>query len=152
MAVPSLQPVGIIDDFAVEAWDLSKRHGTLDAVDSVDFTVKRGAVFVFLGPDSAGEAATIEMLCTLARPTGGSAAVTGLDVAAHPNAVRRGIGLVFQGRTLDRQLTAEENLRFHAVLYGCPETRWLCRRRPAPGRVCRPEHAGRSKGQVPDRR
>ena len=60
------------------------------------------------------------MLCTLARPTAGSARVAGYDVVEDARWVRRHIGLVFQEQTLDDQLTAEENLRFHAVLYGVP--------------------------------
>jgi ABC-2 type transport system ATP-binding protein len=60
------------------------------------------------------------MLCTLARPTGGHATVAGFDVGRQPRAVRRRIGLVFQEQTLDDRLTAEQNLRFHAVLYHVP--------------------------------
>lgn len=72
------------------------------------------------GPNGAGKSTTISMLCTLATPTTGSARVAGFDVVAQPQAVRRRIGLVFQEPTLDDQLTAEENLRFHAVLYRVP--------------------------------
>jgi ABC-2 type transport system ATP-binding protein len=60
------------------------------------------------------------MLCTLAHPTSGQASVAGYDIVTRAKAVRRHIGLVFQEQTLDDQLTAEENLRFHAVLYGVP--------------------------------
>ncbi|MGH9040819.1 MAG: ATP-binding cassette domain-containing protein, partial [Acidimicrobiia bacterium] len=75
-----------------------------------------------LGPNGAGKSTTIRMLCTLTRPSAGQARVAGFDVARQPRAVRRSIGLVFQDQTLDEQLTAEENLRFHAVLYGVPRT------------------------------
>jgi ABC-2 type transport system ATP-binding protein len=77
-------------------------------------------VFAFLGPNGAGKSTTIKMLCTLSRPTGGHATVAGFDVATRAKAVRRHIGLVFQEQTLDEQLTANENLRFHAVLYRVP--------------------------------
>ncbi|HUY23375.1 MAG TPA: ATP-binding cassette domain-containing protein [Acidimicrobiales bacterium] len=105
---------------AVEASGLSKRYGEVEAVKDVSFSVSRGEVFAFLGPNGAGKTTTIKMLCTLARPTGGTATVGGFDVQRQPKAVRRHIGLVFQEQTLDDQLTAEENLRFHAVLYHVP--------------------------------
>ena len=105
---------------AVEVSGLGKRFGDLEAVVDVSFAVRPGEVFAFLGPNGAGKSTTIKMLCTLARPTGGRASVAGFDVATSPRAVRARIGLVFQDQTLDEQLTAEENLRFHAVLYGVP--------------------------------
>jgi len=105
------------EPLAVEADGIVKRFGTLEAVAGVSFSVARGEVFAFLGPNGAGKSTTINMLCTLARPTAGRARVAGFDVVARPKAVRRHIGLVFQEQTLDEQLTANENLRFHAVLY-----------------------------------
>ena len=105
---------------AVEAAGLCKSYGDVDAVRNVSFSVGRGEVFAFLGPNGAGKTTTIKMLCTLARPTGGRATVAGYDVERQPRAVRRHIGLVFQEQTLDDQLTVEENLRFHAVLYHVP--------------------------------
>jgi ABC-2 type transport system ATP-binding protein len=97
---------------------LTKRYGDLAAVNGIDFSVAQGEIFAFLGPNGAGKSTTIKMLCTLARPTSGRANVAGFDVVTQARAVRRHIGLVFQEQTLDDQLTAEENLRFHAVLYG----------------------------------
>jgi ABC-2 type transport system ATP-binding protein len=105
---------------AVEAIHLSKTYGEIEAVRDVSFTVAPGEVFAFLGPNGAGKSTTINMLCTLALPTSGEARVAGFDVVRQPKAVRRRIGLVFQEQTLDQQLTADENLRFHAVLYGMP--------------------------------
>jgi ABC-2 type transport system ATP-binding protein len=105
---------------AVEVSGLSKRYGAVEAVKDISFSVARGEVFAFLGPNGAGKTTTIKMLCTLARPTGGKATVDGFDVQRQPKAVRRHIGIVFQEQTLDDQLTAEENLRFHAVLYDIP--------------------------------
>jgi ABC-2 type transport system ATP-binding protein len=105
---------------AVEVHDLTKRYGDLAAVDGIDFSVAQGEIFAFLGPNGAGKSTTIKMLCTLAHPTSGRAVVAGFDVATQAKSVRRHIGLVFQEQTLDDQLTAEENLRFHAVLYGVP--------------------------------
>ena len=100
--------------------DLVRRFGDFTAVDSISFEVFEGEVFAFLGPNGAGKSTTINMLCTLAHPTEGQVTVAGFDVAARPKAVRRNIGLVFQDQTLDDRLTAQENLRFHAVLYRVP--------------------------------
>lgn len=103
---------------AVDVQHLTKRFDKLTAVDDVTFRVHQGEVFAFLGPNGAGKSTTINVLCTLARPSAGRALIAGYDVVQRPKAVRRVIGLVFQEQTLDDQLTAEENLRFHAVLYG----------------------------------
>ncbi len=91
------------------------------AVDGVHLQVRKGEIFAFLGPNGAGKSTTIKMLCTLLRPTDGKASIAGFDIETSPREVRRRIGLVFQERTLDDQLTAEQNLRFHAVLYGVPK-------------------------------
>ena len=80
--------------------------------------VEAGQIYGFLGPNGAGKSTTIEMLCTIRNPDAGSARVAGFDVVAERDQVRRRIGLVFQQQTLDQQLTAEQNLRFHADLYG----------------------------------
>jgi ABC-2 type transport system ATP-binding protein len=99
---------------------LAKRYGDIQAVAGVDFEVFRGETFGFLGPNGAGKTTTINMLCTLATPTSGSATVAGYDVVHERDDVRRSIGLVFQDTTLDSYLTAERNLQFHAELYGVP--------------------------------
>jgi ABC-2 type transport system ATP-binding protein len=104
----------------IEVHDLVKRFDDFTAVRGISFEVKEGEVFAFLGPNGAGKSTTINMLCTLSKPTSGSAIVAGFDVGERPKAVRRNIGLFFQEQTLDDQLTAEENLRFHAVLYRVP--------------------------------
>ena len=109
-----------VEEAAVEVTDLVKRYGDLDAVRGISFTVAAGETFGFLGPNGAGKSTTISMLCTLLRPTSGTARVAGFDVVAERSEVRRHIGLVFQDTTLDDYLTAEENLRFHAELYGVP--------------------------------
>ncbi len=107
-------------DAAVVTVDLVKRYGELTAVDGVSLSVTPGEIFAFLGPNGAGKSTTIRMLCTLTRPTSGQAWVAGMDVSRDPRAVRQRIGLVFQDQTLDVQLTAAENLRFHAALYDIP--------------------------------
>jgi ABC-2 type transport system ATP-binding protein len=103
---------------AIEASDLRKSFDGFEAVRGVSFEVPVGEVFGFLGPNGAGKTTTINMLCTLAKPTGGSARVAGRDVVRDRDVVRRNIGLVFQDPTLDSYLTAEQNLRLHADLYG----------------------------------
>jgi ABC-2 type transport system ATP-binding protein len=103
---------------AIAVEQLSKSFGEIEAVRGVSFEVPAGEVFGFLGPNGAGKTTTINMLCTLTRPSGGSASVAVYDVVAARDAVRRQIGLVFQDPTLDGYLSAEQNLRLHAELYG----------------------------------
>ncbi|HKX08729.1 MAG TPA: ATP-binding cassette domain-containing protein [Stellaceae bacterium] len=105
---------------AIAAEQLVKRYGEIEAVRGIDLSVMRGEIFGFLGPNGAGKSTTISMLCTLLRPTSGRAAVAGFDVAGDPDSVRTRIGLVFQDPALDEQLTAKENLEFHAFLYDVP--------------------------------
>jgi ABC-2 type transport system ATP-binding protein len=113
-ASPDREPV-------ISVHGLAKRYGDIQAVAGVDFEVFRGETFGFLGPNGAGKTTTINMLCTLATPTAGSATVAGYDVVRERDDVRRSIGLVFQDTTLDTYLSAERNLRFHAELYGVPK-------------------------------
>jgi ABC-2 type transport system ATP-binding protein len=107
---------------AIEVAGLTKTYPggdtVIEAVRGIDLRVQAGQTFGFLGPNGAGKSTTIEMLCTIRNPTSGTARVAGFDVVRQRNEVRRRIGLVFQQQTLDQQLTAEQNLRFHADLYG----------------------------------
>jgi ABC-2 type transport system ATP-binding protein len=103
---------------AIAVKDLRKSFGEFEAVRGVSFAVEVGEVFGFLGPNGAGKTTTINMLCTLAKPTSGGATVAGFDVVTARDDVRRHIGLVFQDPTLDGYLTAAQNLRMHAELYG----------------------------------
>jgi ABC-2 type transport system ATP-binding protein len=105
---------------AISVRELTKRYGPVEAVRGIDFDVARGETFGFLGPNGAGKSTTISILCTLINPTSGRALVAGHDVVRQRDTVRRNIGLVFQDTTLDTYLTAEQNLRFHADLYGVP--------------------------------
>src|SRR5262245_1356601 len=101
----------------IQVEQLTKKFGEITAVDGVSFTVGAGEIFGFLGPNGAGKSTTIKMLATLLKPTSGRASLAGFDVATQPDDVRRAIGLVFQDQSLDHRLTADENLRFHAMLY-----------------------------------
>jgi ABC-2 type transport system ATP-binding protein len=103
---------------AIAVQDLVKDFDEVRAVRGVSFEVAMGEVFGFLGPNGAGKTTTINMLCTLATPTSGEARVAGHDVVRERDDVRRNIGLVFQDPTLDGYLTAAQNLRLHAELYG----------------------------------
>jgi ABC-2 type transport system ATP-binding protein len=96
------------------------KKGPVTAVDDVSFAVDRGEIFGLLGPNGAGKTTTIGMLCTLLRPTAGTAILNGYDIVTQPHFVRKSIGLVFQDPSLDERLTARENLDFHARLYGVP--------------------------------
>src|SRR3954468_3680692 len=107
---------GLLPAIAVN--DLRKSFGDVEAVSGVSFEVAAAEIFGFLGPNGAGKTTTINMLCTLTRPSAGSAFVAGHDVVRERDDVRRHIGLVFQDQTLDGYLTAEQNLRMHAELYG----------------------------------
>src|SRR3989440_2162377 len=105
---------------AILVQGLVKRFEDVEAVRGIAFDVRPGETFGFLGPNGAGKSTTINMLCTLVRPSAGRALVAGHDVRAERDEVRRNIGLVFQDTTLDNYLTAEQNLRLHAELYGVP--------------------------------
>ena len=105
----------------IEASNLVKRFGELEAVKGVSFSVKEGEIFGFLGPNGAGKTTTINILCTLLKPTDGQAKVNGYDVIKKRSQVRQSIGLVFQEPSLDDYLTAEQNLRFHGYAYGIPK-------------------------------
>jgi ABC-2 type transport system ATP-binding protein len=119
-AAPNLRDAGG-GEVVISVSGLTKRYGEVEAVRGIDFEVARGETFGFLGPNGAGKTTTIKILCTLANATSGTATVAGYDAAAYRDAVRRNIGLVFQDTTLDTYLTAAQNLRFHAELYGVPK-------------------------------
>ncbi len=104
----------------IEVDRLTRRFNGFTAVDGISFSVGRKEIFGFLGPNGAGKTTTISMLCTLLKPTAGGATLNGFDITSQQDAVRQSIGIVFQDPTLDDQLTARENLHFHAMLYNVP--------------------------------
>jgi ABC-2 type transport system ATP-binding protein len=114
------QAAGIAASAAVRAKGLCKRYGELAAVDGLDLEIAPGEFLGLLGPNGSGKTTTLHMLATLIRPSAGSAAVAGFDVAADPVSVRAAIGLVFQESALDRALTVAENLRFAGLLHDLP--------------------------------
>ncbi len=104
----------------IEIEHLTKRYKKQEAnaVDDVSFTVAAGEFFALLGPNGAGKTTTISILTTSLLPTSGSVHVAGYDVVGEASKVRQHIGVIFQKPSLDLNLTAEENVRMHAVLYG----------------------------------
>ncbi|MCL4397912.1 ATP-binding cassette domain-containing protein [Patescibacteria group bacterium] len=104
----------------IEVTNLVKKFGDFTAVNNISFSVAAGEVFAFLGPNGAGKTTTIKMLTTLLAPTSGKILINGQSPAENQDAVRKSFGIVFQDPSLDDELTAYENLQFHAVLYGVP--------------------------------
>jgi ABC-2 type transport system ATP-binding protein len=101
----------------IEVEHLVKKFGPLVAVDDISFAVEEGEIFGFLGPNGAGKTTSINILCTLMKPTSGRASLNGYDVTRQQNQVRSSLGLVFQDPSLDIRLTALQNLKFHAFVY-----------------------------------
>jgi ABC-2 type transport system ATP-binding protein len=102
----------------IEVKNLTKKFGDFIAVDNISFSVEKGEIFAFLGPNGAGKTTTIKMLTTLLQPTVGEVKVNGFNLKNERDDVRRSFGIVFQDPSLDDELTAYENMDFHAVLYG----------------------------------
>ena len=104
----------------IETNKLTRKFNGFTAVDSINLQIRKGELFGLLGPNGAGKTTTLSMLSTIRRPTSGTARVNGFDVNTQQDEVRNSIGIVFQDPSLDDELTAYENLDFHAMLYGMP--------------------------------
>ena len=104
----------------IEVENLTKRYrGAKDsAVNAISFSVRAGEFFTLLGPNGAGKTTTISILTTTLNSTSGTVRIAGYDIRRAASTVRQNIGIIFQQPSLDFNLTAEENVRFHAVLYG----------------------------------
>ena len=102
---------------AISANELTRVYGKLTAVDHISFEVEEGESFGLLGLNGAGKTTTLMMLSTLLRPTSGSAKVFGYDIVRQSDEVRRFIGVVFEERAVDIQLTGRQNLDLHARMY-----------------------------------
>jgi len=105
---------------SIEIKNVTKKYGNFTAVDNISFNVKKGEVFAFLGPNGAGKTTTIKMLTTLLNPTSGEIFMNGHNVTENPHQTRKSFGIVFQDPSLDNELTAYENMMFHAMLYKLP--------------------------------
>jgi ABC-2 type transport system ATP-binding protein len=102
---------------SIETVDLTKNFEDVTAVDRLSIQVESGEVFGLLGPNGAGKTTTLGILCTILKPTSGTARVNGFDVVRDPAKVRKSIGIVFQDPSLDNRLTGRENMEMHAELY-----------------------------------
>ncbi len=107
--------------FMIKVENITKKYGKFTAVDGVSFDVKEGEVFAFLGPNGAGKTTTIKMLTTLLQPTQGKIFLDNHSVTENPAQTRKSFGIVFQDPSLDNELTAYENMQFHAILFGVPK-------------------------------
>jgi ABC-2 type transport system ATP-binding protein len=101
----------------IEVKELVKKFKEFTAVDNVSFSVNKGEIFAFLGPNGAGKTTTIKMLTTLLLPTSGEITLDGTNPLIEKHKARHSFGIVFQDPSLDDELTAYENMEFHAVMY-----------------------------------
>src|SRR5664280_2072451 len=118
-----------LGDDAIVVTGLRKKFGDFTAVDGVDFKVKRGEIFGFLGPNGSGKTTTIRMLCGVIAPTSGGGTVMGYDVVKDPERVRENMGYMSQKFSLFQDLTVDENLRFYAGIYGLSDEKFAERRK-----------------------
>lgn len=104
----------------IQVSNLVKKYKKADrnAVDGISFEVEEGQFFAFLGPNGAGKTTTISILTTTLAKTAGEVKIATFDIDKQANKVRQNVGIIFQNPSLDQNLTAEENVRFHAILYG----------------------------------
>ncbi len=107
-------------DYAIQARGLTRRFGSLVAVDRVDLDVPSGRIYGFLGPNGSGKSTTIRMLCGLLRPSAGQASVLGLDAARDSEALKNRIGYMTQSFSLYQDLSVGENLQFIGEIYAVP--------------------------------
>jgi ABC-2 type transport system ATP-binding protein len=112
-------PKNPVSEYAVEVKNLVKkyRNSKVAAVNDVSFYVEKGSFFSLLGPNGAGKTTAISIITTLLSKTSGHVTINGFDVEKQASLVRQNIGVIFQNPSLDLNLTAEENIRFHANLY-----------------------------------
>ncbi len=101
----------------IEVNHLVKRYDQFEAVKDISFQVQKGELFGFLGVNGAGKSTTINMLCTLLKPTGGNAIVAGCQLGKENEAIKRKIGVVYQHNVLDSLLTVEENLKLRGSMF-----------------------------------
>ena len=126
----------------IEAEGIVHAYGERRALDDVSFRVGAGEIFGLLGPNGAGKTTLFRVLSTLMAPTAGRASVDGRDTVREAAAVRRAIGVVFQAPSLDRKLTAAENLRHQGRLYGLKGEALRARAAELLGRVGCADRAG----------
>lgn len=113
---------------AIEVENLSKRFGDFYAVHRINFEVKEGEIFGFLGANGAGKSTTIRMLCGLLSSSEGTARVGGYDINKEPNKVKENIGYMSQKFSLYEDLTVDENINFFGKVYGLNDSQLLERK------------------------
>ncbi len=109
------------NEFSIEVHELTKKFGDFTAVNEISFNTKKGEIFGFLGANGAGKSTAMKMLCGLLSPTGGMAKVAGFDIYKEREKVKSRIGYMSQKFSLYQDLTARENIRFYAGIYGMPD-------------------------------
>jgi len=120
-----------MNNAVIDVQNLSKRYKNAEkaAVDDISFSVAKGEFFAFLGANGAGKTTTISILTTTLCKTQGRASIAGFDIERDAQNVRANIGIIFQKPSLDLDLSAEENLRLHACMYGLyphrPFFKWM---------------------------
>ena len=102
----------------IEIKNLSKSFGEIHAVQDVSFSVKQGSLFAFLGVNGAGKSTTISMMCGQLQKDSGEVWIDGCPLDQDPDAIKRMIGVVFQGSVLDKPMSVKDNLESRAALYG----------------------------------
>ncbi|MCX6670514.1 MAG: ATP-binding cassette domain-containing protein [Euryarchaeota archaeon] len=120
ITIPGATEPRLMNGNAIEITHLRKLFGDFPAVDDVSFAVKKGEIFGLLGPNGAGKSTIIRMLCTLTRPTNGTATVAGYDIVKQAGKVRQHIGFVSEKMIMYDELTARENLKLFGKLYNLP--------------------------------
>jgi ABC-2 type transport system ATP-binding protein len=114
-------------EHAIEVKDLTKKFGSFTAVDKVNFNVRKGEIFGFLGANGAGKSTTIRMLCGLLEPTSGTASVGGYDINTQTELLKFNIGYMSQKFSLYEDLTVRENISFFGGIYGLNDAQILDR-------------------------
>jgi ABC-2 type transport system ATP-binding protein len=108
------------NEYTIEVHKLTKKFGSFTAVDQISFSTTKGEIFGFLGANGAGKSTAMKMLCGLLLPTSGRATVAGFDILRESEKVKKKIGYMSQKFSLYQDLTARENIRFYAGIYGMP--------------------------------
>lgn len=106
------------NSYAILAENLTKKFGSFTACNNLNFNVKKGEIFAFLGANGAGKTTAMKMLCGLLAPTSGSATIAGLDIYKDVEKIKKSIGYMSQKFSLYEDLTIQENINFFAGIYG----------------------------------
>jgi len=108
----------------IKVKNLTRQYKDFFAVNDISFEVGKAEIFAFLGPNGAGKSTTIKMLTTVLKPTSGAVSVAGFNALTQKDEVRRSIGVIFQDHSLDDDLTAYENMQYHALMYSMDKSEY----------------------------